>query len=277
LKVLFFGDIMGRSGRDALLAELPGLTAEMTPDFIVVNGENAAGGFGLTSEIANSLFAGGVDCITTGNHAWDQRALLSEIDHEPRILRPLNSPPGTPGKGANVYRSKTGRTLLVMNPMGRLFMDALDDPFQSVERELAKHRLGSTVDGILIDFHAEASSEKMALAHYVDGRASLVVGTHTHIPTADAQILPGGTAYQTDAGMCGDYDSVIGVKKEISVHRFVRKLPGDRMVPADGPATVAGVFVETDPKTGLAIAIRPIRRGGRLIETRREEVAAISP
>lgn len=267
MRILFFGDVIGRSGRDALAALLPGLRAETDPDFIVVNGENAAGGFGITTEIAANFFELGVDCITTGNHVWDQRTLIPQIDGEPRILRPLNFPPGTPGKGAHLYKSKTGRSLLVMNVMGRLFMDPLDDPFQAVEKELAKHRLGTTVDGILIDIHAEASSEKMAMGHYADGRATLVVGTHTHIPSADAQILPGGTAYQTDAGMCGDYDSVIGMRKEISLQRFLRKMPGERMTPAEGEATVAGLFVETDPKTGLAVRILPIRRGGRLLQT----------
>jgi metallophosphoesterase (TIGR00282 family) len=267
VRILFFGDVIGRGGRDALAAHLPGLKAETDPDFIVVNGENAAGGFGITPEIATNFFELGVDCITTGNHVWDQRALIPAIDAEPRILRPLNFPPGTPGKGAHVYKSNTGRTLLVMNVMGRLFMDPLDDPFQAVEKELAKHRLGATVDGILIDVHAEASSEKMAMGHYADGRASLVVGTHTHVPSADGRILANGTAYQTDAGMCGDYDSVIGMRKEISLQRFLRKMPGERMAPAEGEASLAGLFVETDAKTGLAVRIEPIRRGGLLAQT----------
>jgi metallophosphoesterase (TIGR00282 family) len=180
------------------------------------------------------------------------------------VLRPLNFPAGTPGLGAHVYASRGRRKVLVINVMGRLFMDALDDPFAVVERELAKHRMGATVDAVLIDVHAEATSEKMAMAHMVDGRASIVVGTHSHIPTADAQILPGGTAYQTDAGMCGDYDSVIGMKKEISLARFVRKMPGERLAPAEGPATVCGIYLETDDKTGLARRIEPLRLGGRL-------------
>ncbi len=267
MRILFFGDIMGRSGRDGVIRHLPDLVARHAPDFIVANGENAAGGFGITLEIARDLFAAGVDCITLGNHSWDQKPLLTQIDAEPRLLRPINYPPGTPGRGAQVY-TKGQRKLLVINVMGRLFMDPLDDPFRTVEAELARHRLGGassgTVGGILVDIHAEATSEKMAMAQYLDGRVSLVVGSHSHIPTADAQILPGGTAYQTDAGMCGDYDSVIGMKKELSLHRFLRKTPGERMAPAEGEATVCAVLVETDDATGKAMAVRPIRRGGRL-------------
>jgi metallophosphoesterase (TIGR00282 family) len=264
MRFLFLGDVVGRSGRDAVIQHLPGLIRDLDVEFVVVNGENAAGGFGLTQEIARDFFAAGVDVLTTGNHVWDQRTLIGQIDAEPRIQRPLNFPPGTPGRGAHVYQTRGRRKVLVMNVMGRLFMDPLDDPFQAVEKELSRHRLGASVDAVIVDVHAEASSEKMAMGHFVDGRASLVVGTHTHVPSADAQILPGGTAYQTDAGMCGDYDSVIGMKKEISVARFVRKMPGERMTPAEGPATVCGVFVETDPASGLARRIEAVRLGGRL-------------
>lgn len=264
MNLLFFGDVVGRSGRDALIERLPGLIAEFSADFVVVNGENAAGGFGITGEIANQMFAAGVGCITTGNHAWDQKTSIPVFESETRLLRPANFPPGTPGRGAQLYQTKGGRKVLVMNVMGRLFMDPLDDPFQAVERELTRHALGRTADAVIIDVHAEASSEKMALGHSVDGRASLVVGTHTHVPSADARIFPGGTAYQTDAGMCGDYDSVIGMKKEASIHRFVRKMPGERMTPAEGEGSVCGLFVATDDKTGLAREVRMIRRGGTL-------------
>jgi metallophosphoesterase (TIGR00282 family) len=264
MRVLFFGDVVGRSGRDALNAQLPKLIAQLGAEFVVVNAENVAGGFGLTPELAKELFAAGADVLTTGNHVWDQRAIIPFIGTEPRVLRPANFPSGTPGLGAHVYASRGRRKVLVVNVMGRLFMDALDDPFAAVERELAKHRLGATVDAVIVDVHAEATSEKMAIAHLVDGRASLVIGTHSHIPTADAQILPGGTGYQTDAGMCGDYDSVIGMKKEISLARFVRKMPGERLAPAEGPATVCGLYLETDDRTGLARRIEPIRLGGRL-------------
>ena len=264
MRILFFGDVVGRSGREALIAQLPGLVTQFGVDFVVVNPENAAGGFGLTPDLAGELFAVGADVLTTGNHVWDQRAIIPFLDAEPRVLRPLNFPPGTPGTGAHVFTARNGRKVLVLNVMGRLFMDTLDDPFRGVEQALAGHTLGQGVDAILVDVHAEATSEKMALAHMVDGRVSAVIGTHSHIPTADAQILPGGTAYQTDAGMCGDYDSVIGMKKEISLTRFLKKMPGERLAPAEGPATVCGVFLETDDATGLARRIEPVRLGGRL-------------
>ena len=264
MRILFFGDVVGRSGREALIAQLPGLIAQFGIDFVVVNAENVAGGFGLTLELAKELFAAGADVLTTGNHVWDQRTLIPAIGGEPRIQRPLNFPPGTPGVGAHVYVSRSQRKVLVVNLLGRLFMDALDDPFAGLERELASHRLGDTVDAILVDMHAEATSEKQAIAHMVDGRVSVVIGSHSHVPSADAQILPGGTAFQTDAGMCGDYDSVIGMKKETAVARFVRKMPGERLAPADGPATLCGIYLETDERSGLARRIAPLRLGGRL-------------
>jgi metallophosphoesterase (TIGR00282 family) len=264
MRILFFGDVVGRSGRSALVAQLPQLVAQLGAAFVVVNAENVAGGFGLTPELAQALFAAGADVLTTGNHVWDQRAIIPFIADEKRVLRPLNFPPATPGLGAHVYAARGGRKVLVVNLMGRLFMDALDDPFAALERALAGHRLGDTVDAVIVDIHAEATSEKMAIAHLADGRASLVVGTHSHVPTADAQILPGGTAYQTDAGMCGDYDSVIGMKKAGSLARFVTKMPGERLSPAEGPATLCGLFVETDDTSGLARRIEPLRLGGRL-------------
>lgn len=264
MRLLFIGDIVGRAGRDAVIGALPGLRERYALDFVVANGENAAGGFGITAEICETLFAAGVDAITGGNHSWDQRQILGTIDGEPRLLRPANFPSGTPGRGVQVFEAPRARKVLVVNLMGRLFMDPLDDPFATAEQILSRYRLGKTVDAILFDFHAEATSEKMAFAHALDGRASLVVGTHTHVPTADAQILPGGTAYQSDAGMTGDYDSVIGVQKETSIERFRRKLPTERMRPAAGPATLCGVLLETDPASGLARRIEPLRLGGRL-------------
>jgi 2',3'-cyclic-nucleotide 2'-phosphodiesterase len=266
MRILFFGDIIGRSGREALSTHLPRLKEKLSPDFIIVNGENAAHGFGITDKIARDLFALGVDCITTGNHAWDQRDLIGTIDRTPALLRPANFPDGTPGRGHVVLSNPMGQKLLVCNLMGRLFMDPLDDPFAAANRLLAQYPLGGAVQGAVFDFHAETTSEKMAFGHFLDGRASLVVGTHTHIPTADAQILPGGTAYQTDAGMCGDYDSVIGMQKAAPIARFVRKMPTDKLTPADGVGTLCGVFVETAP-TGLATRIDPIRLGGRLKES----------
>ncbi len=263
MKILFLGDIIGRPGRTAVAAELPGLIERLSPDFVVANGENAAGGFGLTRAVAAELFASGIDCLTTGNHWADQREILSFIDDEDRIVRPGNYPKGTRGRGAGLYQTRSGAHILVLNFSGRVFMDALDDPFARVEEELAACPLGEAADAAVIDFHAEATSEKMAFAHFCDGRASLVAGTHTHIPTADAQILPGGTAYITDAGACSDYDSVIGMDKEEPVHRFVHKLSTTRFSPATGPATVCGVYVET-AASGLAVRIEPVRIGGRL-------------
>jgi len=265
MRILVCGDVMGRSGREAVKAHVPRLRRELGLDFVVANGENAAGGFGITDKLSAELYAAGCDVITTGNHVWDQRELLGTIDGDPRLLRPLNLPAGTPGAGARVFALKDGRRVLVLNPMARLFMDAVDCPFAAVERELDAHPLGE-VQAVVIDFHGEATSEKMAMGHFADGRASVVAGTHSHVPTADAQILPKGTAYQTDCGMCGDYDSVIGMQKESAVARFVTKLPSERLRAADGEGTLCAVFVETDDVTGLARRIEPVRLGGRLVE-----------
>ena len=235
-------------------------------DLVIANVENAAGGFGITRAVASDLFAIGIDVLTSGNHWLDQREILAFIDDEDRILRPRNYPARTPGRGANVYQAKTGERVLVVNVMGRVFMDALDDPFAAVDQELSACPLGEGADAIVVDVHAEASSEKMGMGHFCDGRASLVIGTHTHVPTADAQILPGGTAFQLDAGACADYDSVIGMDKEEPLQRFTTKISGGRMKPADGPATLCGVYVETGPR-GLAARIDPVRVGGRLKQT----------
>jgi len=264
LRILFLGDLVGRAGRNAAIAALPRLRRDLGLDFVVVNGENAAGGFGITQKICAEVWAAGADVITTGNHVWDQKETVGFIGNESRLLRPENFPDGTPGRGHAIYTAANGKAVLVANLMGRLFMDPLDDPFAAAERMLAQFRLGREVAAILFDFHAEATSEKMAFAHMVDGRASLVVGTHTHVPTADQMILSGGTAYMSDAGMCGDYDSVIGMRKTEPVQRFLRKLPTDRLVPAEGEATVCGVFVETDEATGLARRVEPLREGGKL-------------
>jgi metallophosphoesterase (TIGR00282 family) len=265
--MLFCGDVLGRSGREAVQEHVPALRQRLKLDLVVVNGENAAHGFGITPKHCGEFFASGVDVITLGNHAWDQKEIIPFIDSEPRLLRPRNYPPGTPGRGAGIFTSPQGKKILVVQVMGRLFMDPLDDPFAALEQELSKHRLGGSVQAAVIDVHCEASSEKMALAHFADGRASLVVGTHSHIPTADSQILPNGTAYQTDAGMCGDYDSVIGMKKEPATLKFTRKMPGEKLSPAEGPGTLCAVFVETDDRSGLARRIEPVRLGGRLPQT----------
>ena len=265
MNLAFFGDIVGRAGRDAFVTHLPGLRRKLKLDFVVVDAENAAGGFGVTEKIANDLFDAGADCVTLGNHAWDQREALSYIEREPRLLRPLNYPrlSRAPGKGAWLYDTPAGRVLVAV-VLGHRGMDALDDPFSALDQALEDTPLGVAADAVIVEMHAEFTSEKMAMGHFCDGRASLVVGAHTHVPTADAQILPGGCAYQTDAGACADYDSVIGMMKEEPVRRFATRLPGERHKPAEGPATVCGVFVQTDPRTGLATRVEPIRIGGRL-------------
>ena len=266
MRLLFLGDVVGRSGRDALTSALPGLRQRLRLDLVVVNGENASHGFGLAPDMARAFLEAGADVITLGNHAWDRREIIPFLETEPRVIRPANFPPGTPGRGSHVAQLGDGRRALVVNVMGRLFMDALDDPFRATQAELQRHRMGAggTVQAVVIDVHAEASSEKAAFGHSFDGQASLVVGTHTHSPSADHQILPGGTAYMTDAGMCGDYDSVIGMQKAGAALRFWRKMPGERLAPADGEATLCGVFVETDDATGLARRVEPLRLGGRL-------------
>jgi 2',3'-cyclic-nucleotide 2'-phosphodiesterase len=265
MNILFCGDVVGRSGRDVLFQNLPKLKAQLNLDFTIVNGENAAHGFGINKSICQDFFEAGIDVITTGNHVWDQRDVLSYIGTEPRLLRPANYPEGTPGRGYKVYTDFKGRKVLVINVMGRLFMESLDDPFSVVDTILKAHSLGGTVQAIIVDFHGEATSEKMAMGQFCDGRASLVVGTHSHIPTADAQIFPKGTAYQTDAGMCGDYNSVIGMDKAVPLHKFTRKTPTERMTPALGEGTLCGVFVETDDTTGRARRLSPVRVGARLI------------
>ncbi len=267
MKVLFCGDVVGRSGREAVLAHVPELRQRLALDFVFANGENAAGGFGITAAIAREFYAAGVDCITTGNHVWDQREIIPHIGGDPKLLRPVNYPKGTPGRGLGVYPMRGGRQVVVINVMTRLFMDPLDDPFQALEAAMAQHRLGGGVAAILVDVHGEATSEKQALAHLVDGRASLVVGSHSHVPTADARVMPGGTGYQTDAGMCGDYDSVIGMKKDVAMLRFVRKMPGERLTPAEGPGTLCAIYAELDDTTGLARRVAPVRLGGQLIPT----------
>ena len=264
MRILFLGDVVGRSGRDAVTALLPALKLELRADLVIINGENASHGFGLGPDMAEAMFTAGADAVTLGNHAWDRRELIPYIAQEKRVIRPLNFPPGRPGAGSVEVVLPDGRRALVINAMGRLYMDALDDPFRATAELLARYKLGASVQAIVTDFHAEATSEKLSFGHSFDGTMSLVVGTHTHVPTSDYQILAGGTAYQTDAGMCGDYDSVIGMSKQGAAARFWTKMPGERMQPADGEATLCGVFVVTDDKTGLATGIEAVRRGGRL-------------
>ena len=266
MRIAFFGDVVGRSGRQGLADHLPDLRRRLGLQFVIVNAENAAAGFGITENTARELFAAGADCLTLGNHSWDQKEALTYIVREPRLIRPLNYPvlSDAPGRGAQLFETDCGRRILVINLLGRVHMDALDDPFASVDRELNTCLLGESADAIVVDIHAEATSEKMAMGHFCDGRASLVVGTHTHVPTADCQILVGGTAYQTDAGACADYDSVIGNQKEEPLRRFTTRISGGRYRPAEGEATICGVYVETDDVTGLCRRVEPIRIGGRL-------------
>lgn len=264
MRILLLGDLLGRSGREAALNHIPALRKTLRLDFVVVNAENASHGFGLGPDMADALFAAGADVITLGNHAWDRREIIPYIANEKRLIRPLNFPPGTPGAGFCLSVLADGRKVLVAQAMGRLFMDPMDCPFRAVEELLLRQRLGVTVHAVLVDIHAEATSEKMAFGQAFDGRVSAVTGTHTHIPTADHQVLPQGTAYATDLGMCGDYDSVIGMTKGPALNRFIRKMPGEKLSPAEGAATLCGAFVETDDATGLAKRIEPVRLGGRL-------------
>ena len=264
MRILFIGDIVGRSGRHIVVERLPALVRDWKLDLVVVNGENAAGGFGITEAIYQEIIDAGADAITLGNHAWDQREALVFIERAPRLVRPANFPKGTPGRGAALVDTKNGRRALVINALGRVFMTPFDDPFAVIGRELEACPLRDAADAIVVDFHCEASSEKQAIGHFCDGRASLVVGTHTHVPTADHQIFAGGTAYMTDAGMTGDYDSIIGMQKEEPMRRFTSGIPSGRFEPAGGTATLSGVAVETDDATGLASRIAPVRIGGRL-------------
>jgi 2',3'-cyclic-nucleotide 2'-phosphodiesterase len=268
MRLLFVGDVVGRSGRAIVVERLPRLVADWKLDFVVVNGENAAGGFGITEPIYQDIIDAGADAITLGNHAWDQREALVFIERAPRLIRPANYPPGTPGRGTSVITAKNGARVLIVNAMGRVFMDPLDDPFATVDRELQACPLGSGADAAIIDMHAEATSEKQAMGFFADGRATLVVGTHTHAPTADHRILPGGTAFISDVGMTGDYDSIIGMAKEEPLGRFVRRIPSGKFEPAMGPATLCAIAVETDDSTGLATRVAAVRCGGRLEEAR---------
>ncbi len=266
MRLLYLGDIVGRTGRDGVLKHLPDLIKRLKTDFVVVNGENAAGGFGITSKICDELFAVGTNVIVTGNHVWDNREIMPHFQREPRLIRPANFPSGAPGRGVAVYDAPGGRRVAVVQVMGRVFMDAMDCPFQALDKALQGLTLGRNVQMVLVDVHAEATSEKAALGHFADGRATVVVGTHTHVPTADHQVFPGGTAYMSDVGMCGDYDSVIGMAKEEPIRRFRNKTPGNRFEPASGEATICGVLVESDDATGLAKSIAPVRIGGRLTQ-----------
>ncbi|MGI1662709.1 TIGR00282 family metallophosphoesterase [Palleronia sp. KMU-117] len=265
MRLLYLGDVMGRAGRQAVAETLPRLRKDWSLDFVVVNGENATSGAGLSQAHAEGLLKAGADVVTLGDHAFDQRDMLQYIEAEPRILRPLNFAKAAPGKGARVFTVPGGRKVLVAQVLGQVFMKRpFDDPFSAVDAVLRAQPLAATVTAALVDIHCEATSEKMAMGHWCDGRTSVVVGSHTHVPTADAMILPGGTAYQTDAGMCGDYDSVIGMQKEEPMRRFITGMAKGRFTPALGAATVSGLFVETDDRTGKAQKVAMVRAGGLL-------------
>ena len=265
MRILFLGDVMGRSGRTAITDRLAALRDRLRADFVIVNGENATSGSGLSAEHAKQMLAAGADCVTLGDHAFDQQDMLSYIERDTRILRPLNYAKGAPGHGHRLFTLPDGRRILVAQVLGQVFMKRpFDDPFSALDRVLKAHPLGGQAQAVVVDIHAEATSEKMATGHFCNGRASMVVGTHTHVPTGDAQILPGGTAYLTDAGMCGDYLSVIGMEPGEPLRRFVTGMGKGRFVPASGEATLSGMFVETDDRTGQALSVSMIRDGGRL-------------
>ena len=265
MNFLLCGDVVGRPGREAVKTHFPRLRRELAIDVAILNVENMAHGFGLSEKLCAEMYEAGADILTTGNHVWDQKEIIPYIERDPRVLRPANFPPGTPGKGAYLHTLRDGRRLLVVNLMGRLFMETLDDPFRGLDAEIAPYALGRDVAAIVVDYHGEATSEKAALGYFADGRVSAVVGTHTHVPTADARVLPGGTAFISDTGMCGNYDSVIGMQKEPSIRRFVTKMPtGHKPQVAEGEGSLCGVYIVTDDTTGLARRIDPVRLGGVL-------------
>lgn len=267
MRLLFLGDVVGRAGRRVVVENLPRLRQRYRLDFVVVNAENSAGGFGITEAILEDLLDAGADAVTLGNHAFDQKDALVFIERQPRLLRPLNFPRGTPGRGTALLRARNGMDVLVINAMGRVFMTELDCPFRAIDAELTACPLKVGADAIFIDFHAEATSEKQALGFFVDGRASVLVGTHTHTPTADERVLPGGTAYMSDAGMCGDYNSVLGMDPGEPVNRFLTRIPRERFEPASGPGTLSGLAVEIDDQTGHAVFAKSLRLGGVLEPT----------
>ncbi|MBO0766409.1 MAG: TIGR00282 family metallophosphoesterase [Hyphomicrobiaceae bacterium] len=264
MRLLFLGDVVGRSGRQAVMAQLPELRARYQLDFVAINGENAAGGFGITESIVGNLLDAGADVVTLGNHAFDQKEALVFIERQPKLLRPINYPPGTPGRGSGIFKAANGGDVLVINAMGLVFMPELADPFRAVDTEVTACGLKRGADATIVDFHAEATSEKQAMGYFLDGRVSLVAGTHTHVPTADERVLPEGTAFIGDLGMCGDYDSVLGMDRTEPINRFLTKIPRTRLEPAMGPATLSGVAVETDDATGLATRVAGLRLGGVL-------------
>ncbi|MEM7617004.1 MAG: TIGR00282 family metallophosphoesterase [Pseudomonadota bacterium] len=266
MKIIFLGDIVGKTGLEVMQQELPPLKRQLKPDFTIANGENISSGNGISPKSAEQIFNSGVDIITTGNHVWDRIETLSLLESNKPVLRPYNFPVNTPGRGYIEINSGSGEKLLVINLQAQLFMGQnLNDPFSAADEILSSYKLKNNIDAIFVDFHGEATAEKMALGQYLDGRVSAIVGTHTHVPTSDTHILPSGTAYQTDAGMCGDYNSVVGFEPMIAVQRFTTKRKVyERGKPASGAATLCGNFVKINHRTGLASSIEPIRIGGVL-------------
>ncbi|MDA9670879.1 TIGR00282 family metallophosphoesterase [Paracoccaceae bacterium] len=268
MKILFLGDVVGRSGRSAVIKHLPSLIKKNLIDFSIVNAENATSGMGLSAKHAKEILEIGANCITLGDHAFDQKDMLQFIEQEDRILRPLNFSKSAPGKGSKIYADKRGRKILVSQVLGQVFMKRpFDDPFSEIDGLLRKNILGGAVQASFVDIHCEATSEKMALGHFCDGRVSAVIGTHTHVPTSDTMILPKGTAYQTDAGMCGSFNSVIGMDKAEPLRRFVTGMSKERFKPAEDEGTLCGAIIETDDKSGLAESVKMLRLGGRLEST----------
>ena len=263
MKILVCGDIVGRSGREVIENFLPELVSENDINFVIVNGENSASGFGITKKICEQLFDLGVDVITSGNHIWDQKEIIFFIENEKRLIRPCNYPKQTPGRGFGVYKTKDGNLISVINVMCRLFMDNIDDPFRKLDDVIEQIKMEHGEHTIIVDVHGESTSEKMAIGHYLDGKVTAILGTHTHVPTADLQILEKGTFYQTDLGMCGDYDSVIGMKKEECIQKFTKKFIKTRLEPASGEGTLCGTIINVDNEMKVS-EFKQIFKGGRL-------------
>ena len=263
MKILVCGDIVGRSGREVIENFLPELVNENDINFVIVNGENSASGFGITKKICEQLFDLGVDVITSGNHIWDQKEIIFFIENEKRLIRPCNYPKQTPGRGFGVYKTKDGNLISVINVMCRLFMDNIDDPFRKLDDVIEQIKMEHGKHTIIVDVHGESTSEKMAIGHYLDGKVTAILGTHTHVPTADLQILKKGTFYQTDLGMCGDYDSVIGMKKEECIQKFTKKFIKTRLEPASGEGTLCGTIINVDNEMKVS-EFKQILKGGRL-------------
>lgn len=259
LKIIYCGDVVGRVGREAVLNNIDNLKSQYNPDVIIVNVENAAHGFGVSPGICRDFFEKGVDALTTGNHVWNQREIIPFLDECKRIIRPLNYPESLPGQGYCEVELPNGKKILITQLLGRTFMEAVDCPIQAIDKLLKNYTLGKNIDAIFVDIHAEATSEKLAMGYYLNGRVSAVIGTHTHIPTSDARIMNKGTAYQTDTGMCGDYDSVLGFDPEEPINRLTRKYTGGRLVLSKGKGTLCGILIETDDNTGLAISVEQIK------------------